>query len=162
MIAAPLNAALAIPIVIDSDPRRRFPRSARVRSRAEYAVVFDNSRRCSDPLMSLHWHPHDGPARLGMAVSRKVDKRAVGRNRIKRILREAFRHLPPTLAGGDFVVVARSSAARASHPEIRDAFLRVLRRVGALPVPAPGVTMPPRPDADPSSSPLTEPERRSD
>ena len=112
--------------------------------------------------MSLHWRPLEGPARLGMAVSRKVDKRAVGRNRIKRVLRETFRHLPPDLAGGDYVVVARSAAARASHPEIRDAFLRVLRRAGALPVPAAGVTMPPRQDAHPSSSPLTEPERRSD
>ena len=112
--------------------------------------------------MSLHWRPHDGPARLGMAVSRKVDKRAVGRNRIKRVLRETFRHLPPTLAGGDYVVVARSSAARASHLDIRDALLRVLRRAGALPAPAAGVTMPRPQDAHPSSPPLTEPEPRSD
>jgi len=31
-------------------------------------------------------------SRLGMAVSRQVDKRAVGRNRIKRVVRESFRH----------------------------------------------------------------------
>jgi len=29
--------------------------------------------------------------RLGMAVSRQVDRRAVGRNRIKRVIRESFR-----------------------------------------------------------------------
>ncbi|OCG93008.1 ribonuclease P, partial [Xanthomonas euvesicatoria] len=38
-----------------------------------------------------------------MAVSRKVDTRAVGRNRIKRVLRDAMRHLLPELAGGDYV-----------------------------------------------------------
>ena len=31
-------------------------------------------------------------SRLGMAVSRQIDKRAVGRNRIKRVIRESFRH----------------------------------------------------------------------
>lgn len=112
--------------------------------------------------MTLHWRAHEGPARLGMAVSRKVDKRAVERNRIKRVLRDAFRHLLPELAGGDCVVVARAGAARASGPEIREAFLRVLRRAGALPVPVAGVTMPPRPEAHASSPPLTEPEPRSD
>ena len=35
----------------------------------------------------------DTPARLGLAVSRKVDPRAVGRNRIKRVLRDATRVL---------------------------------------------------------------------
>ena len=30
-------------------------------------------------------------SRLGMAVSRQIDKRAVGRNRIKRVVRESFR-----------------------------------------------------------------------
>jgi len=161
LIAAPLNAALAIPIVNDSDPRRRFPRSARVRTRAEYAVVFDQSRRCSEPLMTLHWHKHEGPARLGMAVSRKVDRRAVVRNRIKRVLRDAFRHLLPELASGDYVVVARSAAAGADNEAIRAAFQRVLRRAGALPLPAAEVTMPP-PVADTSPIPLTEPERSSD
>ncbi|MFB5206992.1 ribonuclease P protein component, partial [Stenotrophomonas sp. 3diitr2024] len=43
------------------------------------------SFRMSDPLMTLHWLPADRPARLGLAVSRKVDPNAVGRNRIKRV-----------------------------------------------------------------------------
>ena len=30
-------------------------------------------------------------SRLGMTVSRRVDRRAVGRNRIKRVIRESFR-----------------------------------------------------------------------
>lgn len=161
MIAPPLNAAKAISIVTATDPRRRFPRTARVRTRAEYGVVFDQAKRWSEPLMSLHWRTTDGVPKLGMAVSRKVDTRAVGRNRIKRVLRDTFRHLLPDLAAGDFVVVARHAAKTASNAQIRDALLKLLRRAGALPLQATGGTMPPpeRPAHFPS---LNEPERRSD
>jgi ribonuclease P protein component len=120
-----------------------FPRAARVRAGADYARVFEQARRTSDPLMSLHWLPGDGPARLGLAVSRKVDARAVGRNRIKRQLREHFRRLREALPGGDYVVVARPAAAKAESGQLRATFERVLLRAGALPAPAPGGTMPP-------------------
>lgn len=120
-----------------------FPRSARVRARADYARVFDTARRTSDPLMSLHWLPGDGPARLGLAVSRKVDTRAVMRNRIKRQLREHFRRLRAQLPGGDYVVVARAPAAKADGLQLRTTFERVLTRAGALPASAPAGTMPP-------------------
>ena len=84
-----------------------------------------------------------------MAVSRKVDRRAVGRNRIKRVLRDAVRHLLPELAGGDFVVVARHAAASADNEQIRQALIRLLRRAGALPQIKVDGTMPrpARPDA---------------
>ena len=120
-----------------------FPRSARVRASADYARVFEQARRTSDPLMSLHWLPGDGAARLGLAVSRKVDTRAAGRNRIKRQLREHFRRLRATLPGGDYVIVARPPAAKADPGQLCATLERVLARAGALPASAPGGTMPP-------------------
>ncbi|MFT4257339.1 MAG: ribonuclease P protein component [Pseudoxanthomonas sp.] len=120
-----------------------FPRAARVRAKADYARVFDQAKRTSHPLLALHWRRTETSARLGLAVSRKVDKRAVVRNRIKRTLREAFRHLRPQLAGGDYVIVARTGAAAAPSTQLADAFVQVLRRAGALPAPASDGTMPP-------------------
>jgi ribonuclease P protein component len=73
--------------------------------------VFRTGRRVSDRLFTLVYAPGHGPAaRLGLAVSRKVSRRAVERNRIKRLVREAFRrrHDLPAL---DIVVMARPGAA---------------------------------------------------
>jgi ribonuclease P protein component len=116
-----------------------FPRTARVRAKADYTRVFEQARRTSHPLLTLHWQRTETPPRLGLAVSRKVDTRAVGRNRIKRTLRENFRHLRAQLVGGDYVVVARSAAAAANAAQLADAFVQTLRRAGALPAQA---TMP--------------------
>ena len=119
-----------------------FPRSARVRTGAEYKRVFEHARRTADPLLSLHLHLQGVEPRLGLAVSRKVDKRAVGRNRIKRALRDEFRRLRSQLPPGDYVVVARVGAAKAAPSELRAAFVRSLGRAGALPAPATTGTMP--------------------
>lgn len=159
MIALPRDAANATPIVSSAFPRKRFPRSARVRTRAEYTSVFNGARRVSDPLMTLHWLNGDSPPRLGLAVSRKVDTRAVGRNRIKRVLRNATRHLRSCLAGGDYVIVARAAAKTASNQQIHEAFERLLRRAGALPPAGVSGTMPPREGVGPF--PLNAPEAAS-
>nr|WP_275993536.1 ribonuclease P protein component [Argonema antarcticum] len=45
------------------------------------------------------------PSRIGISVSLKVSKRAVTRNRIKRQIRAAFRHLLPQLKYGWWLVV---------------------------------------------------------
>lgn len=125
----------------------RFPRNARVRARSDFDRIFEQGRRQATPRLAVHWHATAVPARLGLAVSRKVDPRAVGRNRIKRALRDAFRHHRAELAAGDYVVVVRPSAREATREQLERHFLDVLRRLGALPVTSVAGTMPPAPDA---------------
>jgi ribonuclease P protein component len=115
---------------------------ARVRARAEFDRVFADGRRTADPLFALHWLRDDAPARLGLAVSRKVDPHAVGRNRIKRVLRDSFRQLRGQLPPGAYVLVARSAAARADNDALRAALQSLLRRAGALPASGADGTMP--------------------
>jgi ribonuclease P protein component len=52
-----------------------------------------------------------GHARLGLAISKRVSKRAVERNRIKRLLRESFRRVRHQLPPVDLMVMAREQAA---------------------------------------------------
>lgn len=126
-----------------------FPRAARVRAKAEFSRVFESGIRRAEPALALHWLADAGPARLGLAVSRKVDRRAVGRNRIKRALRDTFRRQRVRLAPGAYVVVARAAAAGLDNAAIDAALLRLLARIGALPPPSPAGTM--RPAFPPSS-----------
>ena len=120
-----------------------FPPAARVRAKAEFDRVFEAGKRTAEPLLALHRLDDGAPSRLGLAVSRKVDPHAVGRNRIKRVLRDAFRKLRGELGTGAYVIVARPAAAKVDNPALRAAFLRVLQRAGALPPLAAAGTMPP-------------------
>src|SRR5262245_48061716 len=110
----------------------RFPRTARVRAKSDFDRIFQHGRRVALPVLALHWQSGETPARLGLAVSRKVDLNAVGRNRIKRVMRDTFRKLRHELAAGDYVVVARPPAARSSGPELAAALRGLLQRSGAL------------------------------
>ena len=56
-------------------------------------------------------------ARLGLVVSKKVSKRAVDRNEIKRHIREWFRHNRETLDGFDIIVTAKTTVLSKSASE---------------------------------------------
>ncbi|TDK19059.1 ribonuclease P protein component [Luteimonas aestuarii] len=141
----------------DTPPQNdhRFPRQARVRARPEFDLVFKDGRRTATPLLAVHWLRDAAPPRLGLAVSRKVDTRAVERNRIKRNLRETFRALRPALSPGAYVVVARNAASGQAPMRLRGAFTDALRRAGALPPECVDGTMPPA-----SPPPTTTPQTR--
>jgi len=60
-----------------------------------------------------------GPSRFGFVVSTKIDKRAVVRNRVKRLLREAVRaRLTKIPDGFDLVFVVRPKIVGKSYEEI--------------------------------------------
>jgi len=71
----------------------------------------------------------EGCQRLGVSVGRRVGG-AVDRNRVKRVLREAFwemtDHLPDTR---DYVLVARAEAAELVENEGKDGVLRCIEEI---------------------------------
>ena len=110
----------------------RYPPTARVRAKSDFDRIFQHGRRKALPVLALHCLDTGNPPRLGLAVSRKVDKRAVGRNRIKRILRDHFRLNQEKLGMVDVVIVARPGASELSGSALREAFDNLVRRGGAL------------------------------
>ncbi|QWD03785.1 ribonuclease P protein component [Polynucleobacter paneuropaeus] len=86
-----------------------------------------NSARISEllktrPKTSSHWGVYSAPPKagcspdLGLAVAKKLAKRAVDRNRLKRMLREQIRKAQPGL---DVVVKLRTPIGRETRGRLR-------------------------------------------
>lgn len=125
-----------------------FPRHARLRNPQQFQDTFSQGRRINAPLFRLHVRfallgqgesggtessdNNTAVARLGIAVSKRVDARAVGRNRIKRIARESFRAIRMRLPAGDYVLLAQREAARTDNIQLAQALDTLWARASAL------------------------------
>ena len=89
-----------------------FPREARLRRPGDFTALRTSSGRAGGRCFHMRYRDNDlGHARLGLAISKRVSKRAVERNRIKRLLRESFRRVRHQLPAVDLMVTAREQAA---------------------------------------------------
>lgn len=108
---------------------QEFPRTLRIRRRADFERVFGWRCAAGDDRLIVFGCPNELPyPRLGLSVSRRMGK-AVVRNRWKRVIREAFRlsrvRLPPGL---DLVVVPKAGA-EPRLAEVMESLCRLSRRL---------------------------------
>jgi ribonuclease P protein component len=125
----------------------RHPRTARLLRPADFAALRERSQRVSTRHFTAQYRATQTAARLGMAVSRKVSKRAVERNRIRRQIRETFRLIRAQLPNIDLLIVARTSATTLANPALREDLATLWQRLITAPAAAtlnagePGGTM---------------------
>jgi ribonuclease P protein component len=85
--------------------RLDFSGDDRLHTAAEFAAVFSHRRVLRGERLDLHYRPSDvGRARLGLVIAKKLARRAVLRNLVKRLGREAFRQGRANLPAFDIVL----------------------------------------------------------
>lgn len=98
------------------------PSRSRLTGPKAFSRVFQKAVVSSDASFKvLARHTGQPQARLGMAVSVKVDSRAVQRNRLKRLIRESFRThylAEATRTAIDIVVLPRRQAVSISNEQL--------------------------------------------
>lgn len=117
------------------------PRELRLRLAGDFAALRTSSGRLGGRCFHLRYRPNGlGHARLGLAISKRVSKRAVERNRLKRLLRESFRCIRDQLPPVDVVVMAREQAAGLPGAELLIEADALWRRLAAIPSPPPAAS----------------------
>ena len=108
-----------------------FGREQRLLTPQQFKAVFDSSSNKvpgKNVLLLARENQLEHP-RLGLVIGKKSVKLAVERNRIKRQIRESFRHNQDILNGVDIVIVARRGIADLSNIELRQQFDKMLKRL---------------------------------
>lgn len=128
-----LRGLLDYCVLAPEKPPATFERCSRLLEAKDFKRVFDDNRfrsSCRTLLILAIENQPQKKSRLGIVVAKKNVRRAIDRNRIKRLVREYFRQqvLSP-LCPMDFVVLARSGIAGLNNGEVRVALASLFNSV---------------------------------
>lgn len=103
----------------------------KIRKNAEFRAVYRKGKSFSNKILVLYVYKNKKDVnRLGISVSKKVGK-SVTRNRIKRLINEAYRNNNNNLKTSfDLVFIARNAANDKSYFEIEEALKNLLNKAG--------------------------------
>lgn len=110
---------------------RGFGREKRLLVPRQFKAVFDSPSGKvpgRNVLLLARDNALDHP-RLGMVIGKKSVKLSVERNRLKRQIRESFRHNLELLAGWDIVIVAKRGLGDLENEELKQQFGKLWKRL---------------------------------
>ncbi|ROR99029.1 ribonuclease P protein component [Sinobacterium caligoides] len=108
-----------------------FSRQLRLLTANDYKTVFDDAQlkvACPQLLILARRNSAQHP-RLGLILAKKNIKQAVQRNRIKRLLRESFRHQQHHLPDYDIVVMARRGLGEMENDAVHKLIVKQWQRL---------------------------------
>jgi ribonuclease P protein component len=111
--------------------RLTLPAQLRLRRKSDFDAAYARGRRMGDGFFAVTATLNDlGTPRLGLAVAVRVAGGSVGRNRIRRVIRESFRLHRHELPSVDLVVSARPKARAAPGRELHASLAALWKKVG--------------------------------
>lgn len=112
-------------------PRKRCPRTAHLVLARDFDTVYRTGVRVRGETILLVAAPRVKGCghRLGRSVGRRYSKRAVDRNRLRRLLLEAFRHLPADpLPPLDMILIPLGSCRAVSLAQLSSELKQLVHR----------------------------------
>ena len=110
-----------------------FKKNNRLSKSKDIETVFRAGRSFFSPYFVVRFIPQKTvDKRIAVVVSNRVSKKAVERNRIKRLIRETAKPYLNQLAPGHYAVIAKGSAAEKTATTLRPVLSQLLQRVAAF------------------------------
>jgi len=93
----------------EQDSLFKFSPQYRLKTKQDFQSVFANPQKIAHQQLLLLYRANQRPhARIGIIIGKQHVAFAVNRNRLRRMVRESFRHHKESLKGLDLVVLVRS------------------------------------------------------
>lgn len=92
-------------------PAKSFKRNRRIADAGLFAEVLKSGKKLASGSLVFKQQPAKLVGQLGLSIAKRHLKRAVDRNRVKRIVREAYRQGPQSLQAIDLVVLLSRAPA---------------------------------------------------
>ncbi len=108
----------------------RLLREAKIVKTDDFSSVFNFRKRFSLQYLAMHYQPNElQRPRLGLVVGKKIAKLAVGRNYMRRVLREFFRLNQHRICHIDLVIRVQKNFNKANFLEVQQEFEALIAKL---------------------------------